>query len=65
MVGYLILREGTQERLKSEREGLRGFLSKKSDQVQHLVKVIGNRLHHLISADDHPEVVRVKVKQVS
>lgn len=64
-VGYLVMREGTQERLKSEAEGLRGFFSEKSDQVKHLVKVIGDRLHHLVSPSDHPEVVRVKVKQVS
>jgi sporulation protein YlmC with PRC-barrel domain len=64
-VEHLIIREGTQERLKPESEGLGGFLSEKSHQVQQLVKVLGDRLHHLISPDDRPEVVRVKVKQVS
>jgi uncharacterized protein YrrD len=62
---YLVVREGVQEHLKPESEVLRGFLSEKSHQVQHLVKVIGDRVHHLVSPHDRPEVVRVKVKQVS
>lgn len=61
----LIVRTGAPERLKPASEGLQGFLSEKSKQVQHLVNVIGDRLHHLISPHDHPDVVRVKVKQVS
>jgi sporulation protein YlmC with PRC-barrel domain len=64
-VEYLMIREGAQERLKPEAEGLQGFLSEKSHQVQHLVKVMGDRLYHLISPHDRPEVVRVKVKDVS
>lgn len=64
-VEYLTMREGAQEHLKPELEGLRGFLSEKSQQVQHLVKVMGDRLHHLISPQDPPEVVRVKIKDVS
>ena len=64
-IEHLIIRKGAEERLKPESEGLRGFLSEKSQQVQHLVKVIGDRVHHLISPHDHPEVVRVKVKDVS
>jgi sporulation protein YlmC with PRC-barrel domain len=64
-VEYLMIHEGAQEHLKPESEGLQGFLSEKSQQVQHLVKVIGDRVHHLISPHDRPEVVRVKVKQVS
>ncbi len=62
---YLKTREGVQERLKPESEGLRGFLSEKSQQVRHLVQVIGDRVHHHVSPDDRPEVVRVKVKEVS
>jgi sporulation protein YlmC with PRC-barrel domain len=62
---YLMIREGSQERLKPESEGLRGFFSEKSHQVRDLVKVMGDRLHHLIAPDDQPEVVRVKVKDVS
>jgi uncharacterized protein YrrD len=64
-VERLIIREGAQTHLQPESEGLRGFLSEKSHQVQHLVRVLGDRLHHLISPHDRPEVVRVKVKQVS
>jgi sporulation protein YlmC with PRC-barrel domain len=64
-VEYLILREGAEARLQPESTGLSGFLSEKSQPVRHLVKMIGDRLHHLITPHDKPEVVRVKVKQVS
>ncbi|HEY9658446.1 MAG TPA: hypothetical protein V6C65_08360, partial [Allocoleopsis sp.] len=62
---FLVIREGAQNSVKPESEELRGFLSEQSHQVRHLVKVIGDRLHHLISPHDHPDVVRVKVKAVS
>lgn len=61
----LIIREGVQDQLQGESEGLQGFLSEKSQQVQHLVHIIGDRLQHLISPNDKPEVVRVKIKEVS
>jgi hypothetical protein len=61
----LIIREDVQDQLQGESEGLQGFLSEKSQQVQHLVHIIGARLHHLISPNDKPEVVRVKIKEVS
>ena len=68
----LIIREDVQGQLQGESEGLQGFLSEKSQQVQHLVHIIGvgvacrrHRLHHLISPNDKPEVVRVKIKEVS
>jgi uncharacterized protein YrrD len=61
----VIVREGATDRLQPETEGLKGFLSEKSHQVQHLVKVIGDRLHNLIASHDHPDVVRVKIKSVS
>src|SRR5579883_157372 len=64
-VAYLRICEGAPERLKPESEGLRGFLSEKSHRVRHLVNVMGDRLHHLISPHDHPDVVRVKVKAIS
>jgi hypothetical protein len=64
-VDYLRIRPGAQQHLKSEAEGLKGFLSEKSQQVRHLVKTLGDRLHHLISPQDRPEVVRVKIKEVS
>lgn len=61
----VIIREDVQDQLKGELEGLQGFLTEKSQQVQHLVNIIGDRLHHLISPSDKPEVVRVKIKEVS
>jgi hypothetical protein len=61
----VIIREDVPEQLQGESEGLKGFLSEKSQQVQTLVNMIGDRLHHLISPHDQPEVVRVKIKQVS
>jgi uncharacterized protein YrrD len=61
----LIVRSGGEERLTSEAEGLKGFLSEKSQQVRHLVQVMGDRLHDLIAPDDRPETVRVKIKTVS
>lgn len=64
-VEHLVICEGAQERLKPESEGLKGFLSEKSQSVRHLVKLLGDRLHPLVTPHDKPEVVRVKVKQVS
>jgi uncharacterized protein YrrD len=61
----IIVREGSENRLKSESEGLKGFLSEKSRQVQDLVHTMGDRLHDLISPQDKPEVVRIKIKDVS
>jgi uncharacterized protein YrrD len=61
----VIIREGAKDRLKSEAEGLKGFLSEKSHQVRHLLKLISDRLHDLISPHDKPEVVRVKIETVS
>ncbi|MBF2020365.1 MAG: PRC-barrel domain-containing protein [Hydrococcus sp. C42_A2020_068] len=61
----IVIREGAKDRLKSEAEGLKGFLSEKSDRVRHLVKIISDRLHDLISPHDKPEVVRVKIETVS
>jgi hypothetical protein len=62
--GHLILNEGAQDQIKPATERLSGFLSEKSKQVQHLVSVFSERLHHLILPDDRPEVVRVKVNAV-
>ena len=61
----VMIQEGAEQRLKHESEGLQGFLSEKSKDVQHLVKVIGDRVQHLISPHDKPDVVRVKVKEIS
>jgi uncharacterized protein YrrD len=61
----VIIREGAKERLRREAEGFKGFLSEKSQQVKHLVQVMSDRLHDLIAPHDKPEVVRVKIKDVS
>jgi uncharacterized protein YrrD len=65
VVDAIIVREGMKYPLKSESEGLKGFLSEKSRQVQDLVGTMSDRLHHLIAPDDKPEVVRIKIKDVS
>jgi sporulation protein YlmC with PRC-barrel domain len=61
----IIVREGMKYPLKSETEGLRGFLSEKSRQVQSLVRTMSDRLHHLLTPEDRPEVVRIKIKDIS
>jgi uncharacterized protein YrrD len=61
----MIIREEALHKLKSEPEGLKNFLSEKSHQVRNLVKVISDRVHDLVSPYDKPEVVRVKIKNVS
>jgi uncharacterized protein YrrD len=61
----MIIQAGAPERLQSETEGLRGFLSEKSRQVQQLVHALSDRLHHLIAPQDKPDIVRVKIQQAS
>jgi hypothetical protein len=61
----VIVREGTKDRLSRETEGLKGFLSEKSHQVRHLVQVLSDRLHNVISPHDRPNVVHVKIQEVS
>lgn len=58
----IILKESAQKRLKSESEGLKGFLCEKSYQVRKLVKRISDRLDSTISSDDKPEVICTKIK---
>ncbi|WNZ21800.1 photosystem reaction center subunit H [Leptolyngbya sp. NK1-12] len=60
----IVIKEDATSRLKSESEGLKGFLSEKSQQVKTLVKKMGDRLKSLVSPNDKPEVVRVKIKEV-
>jgi len=60
----VVIKEDAKDRIKSEKEGLQGFLSEKSQQVTDLVKRMRDRLQSLIHPDDEPETVRVKVKQV-
>ena len=61
----IILEEGAKNRLKSEKEGLKGFVSDKSQQVKHLVKKMSDRLRNSISAEDKAETVKSKIKQAS
>lgn len=61
----IIVHEGMKYPLKSEAEGLSGFLSEKSRQVQDLVRTMSDRLHHVLTPEDKPEVVRIKIKEVS
>lgn len=61
----IIVREGMKYPLKNEAEGLSGFLSEKSLQVQELVSTISDRLQHILTPEDKPEVVHVKIKDVS
>ncbi|PSO48101.1 MAG: photosystem reaction center subunit H [Cyanobacteria bacterium SW_9_44_58] len=60
----VVIKDDATYRVKSEPEGLKGFLSEKSQQVKNLVKQMRDRLQSLINPDDDPETVRVKVKQV-
>ncbi|MBF2000046.1 MAG: photosystem reaction center subunit H [Synechococcales cyanobacterium M58_A2018_015] len=64
-VDYLVIASGAEKRLKPASEGLRGFFSEQSHQVQHLIQLIADRVHHLVAPHDQPEVVRVKVKEAS
>jgi uncharacterized protein YrrD len=61
----IIVREGMKYPLKSESEGLKGFLSEKSHQVKDLVRTMGDRLHQAIAPDDKPDVVHLKIKEAS
>lgn len=60
----ILLKEGALNRLKSESEGLKGFLCEKSPQVRKLVKRISDRLDSLIHPNDKPEVIRLRLKTV-
>ncbi|MBF2002069.1 MAG: PRC-barrel domain-containing protein [Synechococcales cyanobacterium M58_A2018_015] len=60
----VVIKEDAKNRLKTESEGLKGFLSEKSQQVKNLVKQMGDRLKSLVSPQDKPDVVRVKIREV-
>ena len=60
----IVIKDDAKNRLKSESEELKGFLSEKSQQVKNLVKRMGDRLQSLVSPHDKPDVVRVKIKEV-
>ena len=61
----IVIREVARDRLKSESEGLKGFLSEKSQPVKNLVRQMGDRLQSLVLPDNQPEVVRVRITDVS
>jgi len=63
-VDAVVVKEDAPQRLQSEAEGLKNFWSEKSRQVKQLIQRMGDRLKALVSPQDPPEVVRVKVKQV-
>ena len=58
----IILEEGAKDRLKSEKEGLKGFLSEKSQQVKYLVQKMSHRLRDSIKDKDEAETVRVTTR---
>lgn len=60
----IVIKEEAKSRLKSETEGLKGFLSEKS-QVKHLVQKMSDRLRDSIHLQDEPEVVHVRIREVS
>lgn len=60
----VVIKEDAKNRLQGESEGLKGFLSEKSQQVKNLIKRMGDRLQSLVSPQDKPEFVRVKIKEV-
>ena len=61
----IVIKEEATSHLKSETEGLKGFLSEKSQQVKHLVQKMVNRLRDSIHPQDEPEVVHIKIREVS
>ena len=61
----IVIKEEAKKHLKTEAEGLNGFLSEKSQQVKHLVSKMSARLHSLVFPQDEPEVVHVKIREVS
>jgi uncharacterized protein YrrD len=65
MQNAILVREGMNYPLKSELEGLKGFLSEKSDQVRDLVRTMSDRLHPVIAPEDKPDVVHIKIQEAS
>ena len=61
----IILEEGAKNRLKSEKEGLKGFISEKSQQVKYIVRKMSHKLRESINADDKAETVKSKIAQIS
>lgn len=42
----IVIKDDAKDRLKSEAEGLKGFISEKSQQVKHLVRKMSDRLRN-------------------
>jgi uncharacterized protein YrrD len=63
--GLIVKADSEKTQLQEESEGLQAFLSEKSQQVRKLVQMLGDQLHSLISSQDKPDVVRVKIRQAS
>ncbi len=61
----IVIKEEAKNRLKSETEGLKDLISEKSQQVKHLVQKMVNHLRASIQPQDEPEVVHVKIREVS
>ena len=61
----IVIKEEAKNRLKSEAEGLKGFISEKSQRVKHLVQKMINQLRDSIHPQDEPEVVHVRIQEVS
>lgn len=61
----VIIKEEATSPFQGESEGLKNFISEKSQQVKHLVQKMSNRLHSLIHPQDEPEVVHIKIREVS
>ena len=62
--GVIILKEGARNRLQSEKEGLKGFISEKSQQVRHLVRKMSQRLRDSVSSEDSAEAIKTKIGQL-
>ncbi len=58
----VVIREEAKNRLKTEVEGLKGFLSEKSQAVKNLVKIISDRLHGIVSPEDKSQAVRIATR---
>ncbi|MEM8829736.1 MAG: photosystem reaction center subunit H [Cyanobacteria bacterium P01_G01_bin.19] len=61
----ITIKEEARNRIQSEVEGLKGFISEKSQQVKHLVQKMRGRLSSLIHPQDEPETIHIKIKEVS
>lgn len=61
----IIIKEEARNRLQSEAEGLKGFISEKSQQVRYIVRKMRDRLSSLIHPQDEPETIHIKIREVS